>query len=767
MSTKQLRWGISTGACAAALAVAAWRTHHGETCGEVSVLFPDGKMRVLPLLPPEGPVVSIRKDGGDDPDCTHGARLFGCLRSCTEAEGREEDYSLAVGDGTVIVRGAGGVGLCTRTGLDCERGKWAINIGPRRMIADNLHTAGLDAGCWLFELGVEDGEALARRTLNPRLGIVGGISILGTTGLVRPYSHEAYIETVRICVRSHALSGGREMVFCTGGRTQNGARVRLPERPETGFACIGDFIAESLAAACEYGMREISVACMAGKLCKYAAGFENTHAHKVSQDMALLRAEVRRVLPGETALHEALEHSVSVREALLALPETARPALLHRLARTALEQFARRCTGNPALRLMVFDFEGQFLFEETRAGGVGSLDVVSCGIGFPEGTILNTIADADIVYGSRLLLELCPVPLREARPIGGNAREDALTALAECRSGRRVVALASGDALYHGFGGTLAALATGEALTFHPGITAFQALFHRLGLAWHKARLFSVHSGEDVPGGAIAASPLSVTYGGSRFPASAVARAVLGVHPASASRAAVLAERLGTADERLLSGTVAELAATDCGPTSMLVILPGESAPILPLGLPEEDYDRENNLITASDVRAVILSRLRLPAWGVLWDIGAGSGSVGLEAAALRPDLRVEAVERSASRGERIARNRERLGVTNYRLHIGEALSFVREAETPDRVFVGGGGRDLPEILERCMERLRPGGLLVASAVTLESVHTLLGWRPDLRTALCRLDVAHEQPLAGAYHHLKAQNTIHICTFAR
>ena len=169
----------------------------------------------------------------------------------------------------------------------------------RRMIAENLRRAGLDAGCWLLEIGVENGEELAKHTLNPLLGVVGGISILGTTGLVRPYSHEAYIETVRICVKSHHTAHGTTMVFCTGGRTKSGAERRLPHLPETAFACIGDFIAESLAAACEYGMREIAVACMAGKLCKYAAGFENTHAHKVSQDMDLLRAEVRNTCRGK------------------------------------------------------------------------------------------------------------------------------------------------------------------------------------------------------------------------------------------------------------------------------------------------------------------------------------------------------------------------------------------------------------------------------------------------------------------------------------
>ena len=146
--------------------------------------------------------------------------------------------------------------------------------------------------------------------------------------------------------------------------SKSGAELHLPQLPATAFVSIGDFIAESLAAACRYGMREIAVACMPGKLCKYAAGFENTHAHKVSQDMDLLRAEVRRTLPAETGLHGALKYSASVREALLSIPPDARDGLLRRLAWTALRQFSRRCTGNPALRLLVFDFEGGFLFED-------------------------------------------------------------------------------------------------------------------------------------------------------------------------------------------------------------------------------------------------------------------------------------------------------------------------------------------------------------------------------------------------------------------
>lgn len=363
----RLRWGYSTGACAAAVASGAWLRWNGTESRQIAVLFLDGVERILPLQESgEGRMATIRKDGGDDPDCTHQAVFFANLHPCHPKEYRPEDYRLLIGDGMVILRGSEGIGLCTRPGLDCEQGKWAINTGPRRMITENLHRHGLNSGCWLLEIGVENGKILAQKTLNPRLGIVGGLSLLGTTGLVRPYSHDAYIDTIRICVRSHHIAGGTTIAFCTGGRTRAGAGYQLPELPETAFVCIGDFIAQSLATARAFGMREIIVACMPGKLCKYAAGFDNTHAHKVSQDMELLRKAVRQALPDAPALHNTLEHSVSIREALLTIPKPIRFPVLHKLACAALEQFSRRCGDAIPLKLLLFDFEGRFLFEECR-----------------------------------------------------------------------------------------------------------------------------------------------------------------------------------------------------------------------------------------------------------------------------------------------------------------------------------------------------------------------------------------------------------------
>lgn len=401
------------------------------------------------------------------------------------------------------------------------------------------------------------------------------------------------------------------------------------------------------------------------------------------------------------------------------------------------------------------------------------LTVFSCGTGplQPSPALLGKLAEAQSIYASSALLEACPPSDARRIPIGKNAREQAREALEEARHGNNVVVLASGDALFHGMGGTLQSLACdGDRLEFIPAPTSFQALFHRLGMAWDRARCFSAHSTEYIPWGEILAQPLAVIYGGHPFTACRLAAAAMEFHPSAAGRSAVAAQCLGMADERILQGTLEELAREECSPTSMLLLLPDNrpgAAPVLPLGLPADFYEKENNLITAEEVRAVILSKLRLPAWGVLWDVGAGSGSIGLEAAALRPGLSVYGLERQAGRLELMRRNCRRLGCVNYACMQGEAPEALDALPKPDRVFTGGGGAGLESIMQACFDALNPGGLLVASAVTTESEHLLYGWNAAARTGMFSLDIASESPIAGTYHHLRHGNRIILFTYSR
>lgn len=371
-----LRWGYSTGACVTALVNAAWLARQGKRAtGFAPVLFGDGEERLLPLLPPEAGrpgFLCIRKNGGDDPDSTHGAVLYGRLVPSGDRPD-PRGYAIDVGHSELFLESLGGIGLCTRRGLDCDPGHWAVNISVRRMLARNLERLGFGekAERLTAQIGVENGVALAKTTLNPSLGIEGGISILGTTGLVRPFSHDAYIASIRLCVRSRALSGGDVMFFCTGGRSERAARLWTREgegrnvfgpQPDEAFTSIADFIGESVRAAEEYGMRRAVVCCMPGKLLKYACGLFNTHAHRTAQDMPRLGGRLA-LLGADQDLVEKASSCATVREALGLVPESLKARLLADLASLALAAFRAMlkepgAPDAPAFGLLLLTFPG-------------------------------------------------------------------------------------------------------------------------------------------------------------------------------------------------------------------------------------------------------------------------------------------------------------------------------------------------------------------------------------------------------------------------
>lgn len=419
----------------------------------------------------------------------------------------------------------------------------------------------------------------------------------------------------------------------------------------------------------------------------------------------------------------------------------------------------------------------------------GHMLVLSCGLGQLPPGCEPLFAAVSHVFGARRLLALLPDSCAALQhTVAARARDDAKDMIRLAQDGAHIAVLTSGDALFHGLGGTLVreieAMDTKHApptLTFIPGITAFQALFHRLGLPWDSARVFSAHRETAVPLRHILAAPLAVVYTGSQFTAPTLAAKLLRVQPKAASRRVVLAEDLSLPAEKVTEaelGHVASLDPKSVSPTAMLLLLPHTAAPVLPLGLPVESFEREAGLITPPDVRAVLLSRLCLPAWGVLWDIGAGSGSIGLEAAALCPELSVLALERDPVRVDMIRRNAEALGLANHETLCGDfpdvlpapaqsAQSAQRPDRLPDRIVLGGGGRHLVPMLDAAMEHLVPGGILAVPVVTLESFHSLYAWRPHLRTALLSMQFAEESPLAGSFHHLEPRRLVHLYVFTK
>ncbi len=399
----------------------------------------------------------------------------------------------------------------------------------------------------------------------------------------------------------------------------------------------------------------------------------------------------------------------------------------------------------------------------------GMLHVVSCGAGLPE-SAAAIASGCGHVFASKGLLARLPLGRFQRHAIGRDAVTGAEDAVSLARAGARVAVLASGDALYHGIGATVARVLERlplprECVRFHPGVTAFQVLCHRLGLAWSGARLFSAHHREPSLRQMLE-EPLAIVYAGSPLTASDMARALCAFHPASRGRACVLAERLGSPEERIARTSLGEAAGEAFGPTSILVLLPEGFAPLpLALGLPDSAWHFQGHLVTSPEVRACALARLRLPSRGVLWDLGAGSGSVGLEAAALRPGLEVWAVERRPERLADMLANQSAIGAANYRALGGGILECLPELPDPDRIFVGGGGADLAAIVEASLARLKAGGTAVACAVTLESQAVLARLFPELCRSVLSLDCAEARRIGQNLRLLEPRHRVHLFVY--
>jgi precorrin-6B C5,15-methyltransferase / cobalt-precorrin-6B C5,C15-methyltransferase len=360
----------------------------------------------------------------------------------------------------------------------------------------------------------------------------------------------------------------------------------------------------------------------------------------------------------------------------------------------------------------------------------------------------EAVLAADEVIGAPRQLELLPdeAPPRRAWPSPMSPAVDALAA----RSDGNICVLASGDPMLHGIGVTLAARVTPERLSVLPHVSAFALACARLGWPAAEVELVSaVARPVEVVAQALQPGRRIVVYVTGADGAADVAR-VAREHGYGASRFVVL-ERLGAADELVTDVRAREWGERACDPLHSLALdcVPDADAPLharVP-GLPDAAYESDGAL-TKWTVRAVTLASLAPTPGALLWDIGAGSGSIAIEWLRAEPTARAIAVERRDDRLERIVRNALALGVPRLEVIHGEAPELLAGLSVPDAVFLGGGV-SAPGMIAACWTALRPGGRIVANAVTLEGEAALAAARGELGGELVRLEVAHAAPIGG------------------
>ena len=280
---KKLRLGYTTGSCAAAAGkAAAWMLLTGQRREQIGLMTPKGiglNLEVREITMELDFVrCAIEKDSGDDPDVTRGALVFATVRRRAEPG--------------IHIDGGQGVGRVTKRGLDQPVGAAAINSVPRQMIRENLeevcrtvdYSGGLDV-----IISVPAGEELAKKTFNPRLGIVGGISILGTTGIVEPMSEKALVETIRVELRQRRANGAEYVLLTPGNYATDFTRNNLPVDPAIAVLT-SNFIGDSLDICRELGFRGVLLVGHIGKLVKIAGGILNTHSKYGDCRMEILAA---------------------------------------------------------------------------------------------------------------------------------------------------------------------------------------------------------------------------------------------------------------------------------------------------------------------------------------------------------------------------------------------------------------------------------------------------------------------------------------------
>ena len=278
-----LHSGLTTGTCATAAAVAeTLRLMKGESPDEVPVLLPDGETIMVSVGYGDDYAYCV-KEAGDDPDVTNGIEIQAIVEPTPRLGERE----------MITVEGGEGVGTFTLPGFDYPPGEAAINKAPREMIRHNLESILSPLPPHLSPLvvtiSVPQGAEIARRTFNPRLGIEGGISIIGVSGIVKPFSEEAFIDSIRKCMTVAKASGSERVVINSGGKSERFVKALYPDLPQQAFVEYGNYIGETLKIAHELDIKNVTLGVMLGKAVKLAAGHLDTHSRKATMDKTFIQ----------------------------------------------------------------------------------------------------------------------------------------------------------------------------------------------------------------------------------------------------------------------------------------------------------------------------------------------------------------------------------------------------------------------------------------------------------------------------------------------
>lgn len=353
-NNKKLHYGYTTGTCAAAASkAAAEMLLSGHKVQEVELMTPKGIPLCLGIeeisMEKEKVSCAVRKDGGDDPDATHGILIFSSVKKIPEKR--------------IVIDGGIGVGRVTKKGLEQGVGNAAINRVPREMIANEVkeicEAAGYEGGISV-EISVPEGEEIAKKTFNPKLGIEGGISILGTSGIVIPMSEEALIASIRVEMEMKKANGAQYLLITPGNYGADFCRSEMKLNLDNAMKC-SNYVGETIDMAVSLGIKGILFVAHLGKFIKVAGGIMNTHSRCADSRAEIMASNaIRAGVSLETA--KKLLDTVTTDEAVSILNKTGQTEVVMKKVTEKIRFYLQnRANGMIETEAVIFSNEHGFL----------------------------------------------------------------------------------------------------------------------------------------------------------------------------------------------------------------------------------------------------------------------------------------------------------------------------------------------------------------------------------------------------------------------
>ncbi len=360
------------------------------------------------------------------------------------------------------------------------------------------------------------------------------------------------------------------------------------------------------------------------------------------------------------------------------------------------------------------------------------------------------IEQADLLVGGKRHLAFFPEYSGEKVTIQGGL-SSILERIKQASADRQVVVLASGDPFFYGIGGHLVKKLGRDRVEVHPHLSSLQLAAARMGENWQKAKIESLH-GRSLHGliQRITGEELIILLTDQHNTPRRIAQYLLDYRMNEYE--AFVAENLGSKEERCTWWTLSELAQATCSPLNILILKQKADSPKWPLGISDQEFAQrkpDKGLITKKEIRVVSLAELRIKPTSIVWDIGAGSGSVSVEATKLAPYGQVYAIEQNEHDLANIYQNQRKFR-TEFTVVHSKAPEKLDTLPDPDAIFIGGSGGKLKEILQVCCQRLRPQGRIVINAATFETMQTAQSFLKEkgFEVATTFIQVARSKPIA-------------------